>query len=332
MLRISRCLPAALCAPALITAAIAASPSGAGAASVPVDLRVLTVEGKVLADQRQYVSPSASLRADPRAECFGAGTGGSGRRLAVPGATALGVLGEASESDPDLRPVSVTDYDFGFPGIGLCGIGSQRAGSDEFWFLKVNHRNPQISGDRARVGPGASVIWYLIPFSKCSPVPPYFCPPELVLRAPARAEPGVPFGVRVLRIDDAGRSRPATGVAVDGADLPTDAEGETRAVLTGSRRIRAVRPGSIPSAPVPVCVGGSAECPAKRGRLVFGSRLADRIAGTPGDDEIRSRAGDDTVNVRGGGSDRVDCGPGADTVVLGPGDTARRCETERRPR
>ncbi len=315
--------PGALCLLSALAAATAAT-----AKTVPVDLRVLTIEGRVLADQRQYTS-SVSVRADRGADCFGTGTGGSGKRVSVPGTTALGVLRDASESDPDLRPLSITDYDFGFPGLGLCGIGSQRAQGSQFWFLKVNHKNPQVSGDQAKVRAGGSVIWYLIPFSKCDPSPPYYCPPELVVRAPARAEPGAAFGVRVFSINDAGKKTPAAGVKVGGADLPTDAQGRTQVALDDSRHIRAVGSKRIPSAPVFVCVNSDpSACPARRGKRIYGSSGADRIAATPGPDRIWARRGNDEVTSVGGGPDQVDCGPGRDTARLGAGDTARRCEKE----
>ena len=174
---------------------------------------------------------------------------------------------------------------------------------------------------------GNSVIWYLIPFSRCDPSPPYYCPPELVLRAPARAEPGVPFGVHVKSINDAGKASAAANVKVGGADLPTDAAGNTQVALSASRRIRAVGKGKIPSPPLFVCVKDDpSACPAKRGEDVYGSSDADRIVGTPGPDRIRARGGADRVNSRGGGPDQVDCGPGRDRAVLGPGDTARACE------
>lgn len=329
MPRLTRIRRSALCA--LASATVLCAAAQAAARTVPVDLRVLTIEGKVLADQRQYTD-TTKIRTDRGADCFGTGTGGSGRSARVAGATALGALRDAAESDSDLRPLSVTDYDFGFPGLGLCGIGSEQVRSSQFWFLKVNHRNPQISGDQAKVRSGDSVIWYLIPFSKCDPASPYYCPPELVVRAPSRAEPGVAFGVHVLSINDAGRSNPARGVKVDGAEVPTDASGNTQVVLTESRRIRAARPGNIPSAPVFVCADADpSACPAKRGKEIFGSRHADRIAGTTGSDRIRARGGADFVDVRGGGDDTVDCGPGADRAVLGPEDTARGCERKGSP-
>jgi hypothetical protein len=329
MPRLTRFQLVALCA--LASTAVLCAAAVATAKTVPVDLRVLTIKGKVLADQRQYTGPTA-IRTDRGADCFGTGTGGSGKSVRVPGATALGALRDAEESDPDLRPLSVTDYDFGFPGLGLCAIGAERVRASQFWFLKVNHRNPQISGDQAKVRSGNSVIWYLIPFSKCDPSPPYYCPPELVVRAPARAQPGVPFGVHVLSINDAGKSSAAKGVKVDGADLPTDPSGNTQVVLTESRRIRAVRPGNIPSPPVFICAGADpSACPERRGKEIFGSSRADRVLGTPGSDQIRARGGADFVNARGGGADTVDCGPGRDRAVLGPEDTARGCEQATRP-
>ena len=270
---------AAACALAVFMALSAAS--AAAARTVPVDLRVLTTTGKVLADERQYTS-STPVKTDPGADCFGTGTGGSGDTVHLSGPTALGVLADAAQSNPLLAPLSVTDYDFGFPGLGLCGIGHTKVLGSQFWFLKVNDANPQLSGDQVKLNGGDSVIWYLIPFSKCDSASPYYCPPELVLQAPARAQPGVPFGVHVESINDAGESIAAVGVKIDGAAKPTGPLGNASVVLDRSRRIRATRAKHVPSAPTLICVNSDpSACPRKRGREIFGSSSADRITGTP---------------------------------------------------
>ena len=67
--------------------ALAALPAGAGA-SVGVNLRVLNTEGKALAQLRQYTD-TAQIKTDPEADCFGTGSGGSGRTATVNGSTAL---------------------------------------------------------------------------------------------------------------------------------------------------------------------------------------------------------------------------------------------------
>lgn len=321
------------CAGALIAAValFALIPAHAGAATVPVDIRVLTADGKTLADQRQYVAP-VKARTSPRASCFGEGTGGSGAVVDLPAMSALGALYNAAPTNRALRPILLTDHDFGFPGLGMCGIGGPTP-DGEFWFLKTDRKNPQISGEQAKIRRGSSVLWYLMSFDDCDPNPPYACASELTLRAPARVKPGEQFTVRVTAFDDAGKQTPVEGARVTGAAQPTDAAGRAQVTLRGSRPLIARQPGAVPSSPRTVCVNPQLrKCPVSPGMTIVGSTGKDRIVGTPGPDIVHPRQGGSVINVRGGGRDRVIClGPRhGDVVIADRSDIVRRCKTVRR--
>jgi hypothetical protein len=286
----------------------------ATSASKPVDLRVVAPDGRTLVEQRQYTG-SVGIETDPRARCFGQGTGGSGDRVKVRGATALGAVRDALAKDRDLRPLSITDafLDDGF-GLGVCGIGGFRAQGSSFWYLKGDHVGSQVSGSQLKVSRGEEVLWYLTPS-----FPP---PPELRLRAPARARPNVPFQVTVYAYADDGTRTPAAGASVTGAAQPTGPTGRTTvSVKAGSRVLKATRGANIPSNRAEVCVRSSlSKCPDERGRLIYGSRRDDHIRGTGGRDEISAGGGADRVILLDRGRDRVRCGGGHDKVVLHRGD------------
>jgi len=217
-----------------------------------VGLRVVGAHGKVLAERA--VSPSTtSLRTSPKATCLGAGTGGSGQSVKVKGNTALGVLAKASKSTASLRPLSITDH---FPefGLGLCGIGKSVASGTLSWYLKVNHKNPQVGGEQATVKAGDEVLWALAPF-------PY--PEELVLRAPRKVAAGKPFKATVTAYDDSGKRTPVAGAKVKGASGPTGADGTATVTLSKPARLRATHGTDIPSGRVAVCVrrAGATRCP-----------------------------------------------------------------------
>lgn len=247
--------PAAACVPALalvLVAAAAAALAPAAAArparGTPAVLRVVAGQ-KVLAEGR-WRTGTTTVPTSPRATCLGAGTGGSGRRVTIRGATALGLLGQAATTDRRLRPLLITDH-FSF-GLGLCGVGGS-VGSEASglsWYLKVDHRNPEVGGEAARLHAGDQVLWALAPY-------PY--PAELALRAPHRVRAGRPFTVRVFSYADDGSRSPAAGVRVTGARRPTGAGGRVRVVLRRPRRLIARHGGDIPSNRVAVCVGG--RCP-----------------------------------------------------------------------
>ncbi len=214
-----------------------------------VSLRVIGAHGKVLAE-RSVSASATSLKTSPQATCLGAGTGGSGDSVKVKGKTALGVLAKASKSTPSLRPLQTTDHFRAEFGLGLCGVGKSKSTSTLSWYLKVNHIDPQVGGEQARVKAGDEVLWALVPY-------PY--PEELVLRAPSTVKVGKPFTVAVTAFDDAGKHHPAQGVTVTGASEPTGPNGKTTVTVSTVNPLvlRARRGADIPSRPVPVCVSGS---------------------------------------------------------------------------
>lgn len=311
---------AALAAALVVTSLLPAS----AWASKGVDLRVVAPDGRTLVEQRQYTG-SVGIETNPRARCFGQGTGGSGDRVKVRGATALGAVRDALAKDRDLRPLSITDafLDDGF-GLGVCGIGGFRAQGSSFWYLKAGHVGSQVSGSQLKVSRGEDLLWYLTPS-----FPP---PSELGLRAPARARPNVPFRVTVYAYADDGARTPAAGASVTGAAQPTGPTGRTTVTAkVGAHLLKATRGANIPSNRVEVCVRSPlSKCPDERGRLIYGSRREDQIRGTGGWDEISAGGGGDRVTLLDRGRDRVRCGGGRDKVILHRGDRddriAANCE------
>lgn len=246
MPRITPVRPAAACLLALLmTLAFAAGASGAG---FKANLRVVGAGGKVLAEQ-DVATADTSVKTSPKATCFGAGTGGSGKSVTIKGNTAMGLLARGSKLLSSLQPLSISDhFDFG---LALCGVGSSVAKGKSSWYLKINHKSLEVSGDAAIIHPGDEVLWDLAPSF------PY--PDELVLSAPNSVKAGVPFTVRVLAYNEKGKSKPAAGVKVTGASAPTSGDGRTTVTLMKPAKLIARASGEIPSAREPVCVGG--KCP-----------------------------------------------------------------------
>jgi len=241
----------AVCALAL-TCCVLGVASASAASGVPTSLRVVGSGGKVLADTNLRAG-STAIRTSRRANCFGPGNRGSGKKVVVRGPTPLGLLARAATFVKALNPLLVTDaFDFG---LGLCGIGGQVPPPTGFWYLKVNHKNPQVGGDGIKLRRGDDVLWYLLPDFEVSPE-------ELWLRAPRRVKSGVPFVVRVFSYADDGKRTPEVGARVRGAKRPTGPGGRTRVVLRRPLRLIARHGAKIPSNRVAVCVQG--RCP--RGR------------------------------------------------------------------
>ena len=249
--------------------------------------------------------------------------GGSGQPRSVVGATAIGLLGSGAEIDGDLRPVRISDK-FSF-GLLLCGVGQFLASDSAFWLYKVNHVAPEVGADTFKLAGGEDVVFYLQDTARNRNTG-----DELVVDAPARTRPGQ-VEVTVSAYGFNGARKPAAGARVflGGASATADATGRARVAATESGYLRAGREGDIPSAPVRVCVADDlADCPALRGKRIYGTVAADRLTGTPGADVIRSGARNDNVDVRGGGNDRVRCGTGGrDRVRMDGRDRATRdCE------
>lgn len=250
MPRITPSRLAAACALAItLSMALAA---GATAAGFKAELRVVGSGGQVLAE-RPVATATTTVKTDPKAECFGKGSGGSGNPVMIKGNTAMGLLARASKSIPALSPLSISDsFDFG---LALCGIGRSVAKGSSSWYLKVNHSSLSVGGDVAKIHPGDEVLYALV----TTEAPSYKYPDELVLSGPSTARAGVPFPVRVFSYDEKGKSKPAAGVKVTGASAPTGADGRTMVTLRKPAQLMATGAGEIPSAREPVCIGR--KCP-----------------------------------------------------------------------
>lgn len=243
-----RLVPSRLAAACALALLFVLSPAAIAAAKGPlVDLRVVGAAGKVLAED-SFGAGTATVKTSSKATCFGPGTGGSGKSVTIKGATALGTLIQAAKFTAALKPLLITDYyDFG---LGICGVGKSSATSKASWYLKVNHKNPQLGGEMVKVKAGDEVLWALAGF-------PY--PEELALSAPDEAQAGMPFQVRVFSYDDKGKRKPASGVTVSGASGPTDQSGYATVTLTEPATLFARHGKDIPSGGEAVCVGG--KCP-----------------------------------------------------------------------
>jgi hypothetical protein len=235
---------AAACALALLV--VLAGAALASAKGVSAELRVVGSGGKVLAEQSLRTG-TTKVPTSPKATCLGKGTGGSGRSVTVKGATPLGLLAQAAKTTSSLRPLSVTDHFLAEFGLGLCGIGGVSSHGAFSWYLKVDHKNPEVGGDSVKLKSGDEVLWALAKY-------PY--PKELSLVAPEQATAGVPFVVQVFSYDDKGKKKPAAGVTVSGASAPTGADGSATVTLTGPAVLAASHGADIPSNRVAVCVGG----------------------------------------------------------------------------
>jgi hypothetical protein len=238
---------AAACALALaLSLSFAASALAKG---VSAELRVVGKGNKVLAEQTLSAA-TTTIKTSKKANCFGAGTAGSGKSVTINGATALGLLGQASQTTGSLRPLLVTDaFDFG---LGICGVGASKVSGKASWYLKVNHKGATVSGDAVKLKPGDEVLWDLAPS--------YPYPNELALVAPPSATLGVPFPVHVYSYDEKGKRKAVAGASVTGA-APTAADGATTVTLLAPALLTATHGKDIPAAAVPVCIGGA--CPAE---------------------------------------------------------------------
>lgn len=292
----------------LLALSFASATAAAKPKTIPGGLRVVDSNGRSLAQQTQFTGSGLKVKTDRKADCFGQGTGGSGKRTAIPGHTALSQLADAGTSERSVRPLSISDhFDFG---LALCGIGRAESPQTGFWYLKRNHVGSQVGGDQTPIQPGDDVLWYLIDDYR-DPTP-----DELALSAPPTARAGGEIAVKVVSYDDGGKRRPAAGVAVTGADRPTDARGRTTVPADGPMiRLTATRAGSIPSNTQLVCTKGPRGCPAGYAADIGGTRGEDRIRVGPRATTVRAAGGDDRITARRGRyADAFKCGAGKDLV------------------
>ena len=307
------------------------------AASVPVDLHVVTDDGTQLANLVQYAPSQAKVRTFAGDDCLDPTPPpkqSSGQVYTQSAPNMLSALDEASDATPSLQPFRISDADFSsFGSLTICSIGAPTPPG--FWFLKTNHVGNSTGADQTFIKPGDQLTFYRTPSD-------FTADEELSIDAPARTTPGTPIAVQVRSYQGDGTAAPGAGATVTGGDspAPVDAAGNATVAFSseGVHSIAASKDyNDVPSQALTVCVSRDLDsCPPVRGLQIVGSHEPDVIVGTAGADQIKARggrdkvsalAGDDRIDVRGGGKDRVNCGAGEDRVKLGKGDKAgKSCE------
>jgi hypothetical protein len=313
--------------------ALAAFGAASASASVPVDLRVASNDGGNLADVIQYVPTSTTVKTFAGDDCFDPTPPfkqSSGKSYTLGQPTFLGAVWEASQVEPALQPVRLSDADYAsFGALSVCQINAKTPPG--FFFLKANHQALQVGADLFTVQAGDQLLAYRTPDDFSSDE-------ELDLAAPVRAAVGAPVTVNVRSYTSPTSSVGATVQPREGATIggtgaaPATTDKNGNATLTfatpGTYQLFAVGDyNDIPSQVQSVCVAANpdTECPLERGREILGSDEAESIKGTDGPDSIKARdgndvvkagAGDDVVVANGGGNDQVFCGGGHDTATV----------------
>jgi hypothetical protein len=318
-----------------VLAALFAVFAQAATASVPVDLRVASDDGGNLAEVRQYVPSTTTVKTFSGPDCLSSAKVSSGQSYTQGTPTMLGAIWEASQVEPSLQPVRLSDaYYADFGALGVCQINAKTPPG--YFYLKANHQSLVVGADLFTVQGGEQLLAYRTPAD-------FTADEELDLTAPVRTAPGsVPVNVRSYTSTVA----PHPGATVLGGDAPaqTDVAGNATVNLSAPGVYRLTALGDyndIPSPGLTVCVSTQPDrsCPAERGLEILGSDEAEGIKGTDGDDVIRPRAGtdgikagagNDVIVANGGGRDRVFCGGGKDAVVRDRKDrVSKSCELVR---
>jgi len=305
-------------------------------ASVPVDLRVVSDEAGNLADVRQYVPATTTVKTFAGDDCFDPSPPfkqSSGRSYTQHMPTMLGAIWEAAQVKQSLQPVRLSDADYeSFNALSVCQINAKTPPG--FFFLKANHQALTSGADLFALQGGEQLIAYRTPAD-------FSADEELDLTAPVRVAPGVPVTVNVRAYTSTVAPRSGATVLGGAAPVQTDAAGNALVSFPAEGLYGLVAVGDyndIPSPALSVCVAAEPDraCPDERGREILGSDEADGIKGTDGDDAIRARAGNDGIKARagndlivtkGGGRDRIFCGGGKDIVKRDRKDrVAKSCE------
>jgi hypothetical protein len=316
--------------------ALAAFGAPSAGASVPVDLRVASNDAGNLADLRQYVPSTTSVKTTSGADCFNPSKQSSGRTYTQSTPTMLGAIWEAAQVEKALQPARLSDADYAsFGALGVCQINAKTPPG--FFFLKANHQALVVGADLFAVQGGEDLLAYRTPDD-------FSADEELDLTAPVRTTPGVPVIVNVRSYTTT--VAPRSGATVIGAAAPAQTDSAGNAAVSfaaeGVYSLTALGDyNDVPSRTLTVCVNARPEqaCPPERGRVILGSDEKEGIKGTDGDDVIRPRgakdgvksgAGADLIVANGGGGDRIFCGGGKDKVVRDRKDrVAKSCEVVR---
>jgi hypothetical protein len=206
------------------------------AQKVPATVRVVTNSGKILVDKKLKTG-TTTVKSSASAKCFGDSSTNASKT--IPGATALGLLSQASKSVKTLRPLSITNaMDFG---LGICGIGGFEAKPTGFWLLKHNHADAMLGAEALTLKKNDVVLFYQVDDYNLP------TPAELFVKAPAKVKKGVTAKVRVFAYDSKGKRKPAKGAKLSAGGAVTDAKGFAKVKVTKQTKIIARLAGTIPS-------------------------------------------------------------------------------------
>lgn len=208
---------------------------------IPVNLRVVTDQNRIVFDQTVRTG-TANVR--PNSACPTL-NGRTGPARTVTGATGIGLLYQAGLQFRALRPLRISDSDFGF---GVCGIGGTMAAGEGWWVLRHNYKDASTGAEGLELKRNDSVLFY---YSKSWQDP---TPDSLFLNAPKQVRRGANVRVRAFKYTGAGTRSPAAGVRVFGGANPvvTNARGVARVRINRRTRLVARQGGLIPSNRVPV--------------------------------------------------------------------------------
>jgi hypothetical protein len=312
----------------LATAVVLAATAATAGASVPVNLRVATDDGGNLADVIQYVPQTTSVKTFSGPDCFNQSRQSSGQSYPQSSPNMLSAIWEASQAEPLLQPVRITDADFAnFGALGVCQINAVTPPG--FFALKANHQSLQVGAGLFPVRAGDQLLAFRSP-------PDFSVDEELDLSAPIRTTPGpVTVNVRSYTSPFSGggatvQPRQDAVVSAGGDPVKTDNLGNATLAFNAPGTYPVVAIGDrddIPSQRLTICVAAQPdlECPDERGQEILGSDEAETIKGTDGNDEVKARDGNDLVKtfegndlivINGGGNDSAFCGGGFDTVNM----------------
>ncbi len=207
---------------------------------VPANLRVVTWKGQILFDG---TVKTGTAKIKPNSDCLG---GKPGPARSVSGPTALGLLYQASVQYKALRPLKLSDGDFGF---AICGIGGVAAKNKEWWVLRKNYTDSMTGAELTKVKRGDSILLYLAKSYEDT------TPDTLALNAPGKVRKGAKVKVRVFKYDGKGKRSVVEGAKVSGArGALTNAQGYTTLTINANTRLVARQGSLIPSNRVQVTI------------------------------------------------------------------------------
>ena len=185
-------------------------------------------QGRQGADRRDAAGPRPPRsRPARKANCFGAGTGGSGKSVTVQGAPRSGLLGPGARSRPALRPL-LDHRRLRLRPRRSAASARARSSGKASWYLKVNHKGATVSGDTVKLKAGDEVLWDLAPS--------YPYPDELVAgSAGSRRPPACRSRSASSPTTKRASASRSPGAAVTGRrSAPTGANGKATVTLTAT--------------------------------------------------------------------------------------------------